>query len=103
MKKIFNHCLLAWVIINPLLAQVVYDPLSKATYTSHEKLSHKGLINAGNLIKSSSKKYIFRKVKGKSKSKIEMLTELEKDELEFYEKERLDINNKKDNHQQNIS
>lgn len=68
------------------ISQIVYEPLDKSVYPYLERLSHKGIIELDDLIKPLSKKYISEKLV-EAKSKIEMLTQLEKEELEFFEKD----------------
>ena len=77
-----------WLFTLPyfLSAQIVYEPLNKDVYAYLERLSNKGIIELSSLVKPLSKKYISEKLI-EVKSKIEMLTNLEKDELEFFEKD----------------
>ena len=70
----------------PLKAQIVYEPLEKDVYSYLERLSNKGIIELADLVKPLTKKYISEKLI-EAKSKFELLTELEKDELEFFEKD----------------
>lgn len=74
------------IIFYPLRSQIVYEPLYKDVYPYLERLSHKGIIEFTDLVKPLSKKYIAEKLI-EAKSNIEMLTELERDELEFFEKD----------------
>jgi len=80
--------MLLWVLISlyPLQAQIVYEPLYKDVYPFLERLSFRGIIEFTDLVKPLSKKYISEKLI-EAKNKIEMLTELEKDELEFFERD----------------
>jgi hypothetical protein len=77
-----------WLLILTyfLSAQIVYEPLNKNVYSYLERLSDKGIIEFTDLVKPLSKKYISEKLI-EVKNKIEMLTKLEKDELEFFEKD----------------
>jgi len=72
--------------VSSTLSQIVYEPLNKDVYPFLERLSHKGIIELNDLVKPLSKKYISGKLL-EAKSKIERLTELEKDELEYFEKD----------------
>src|SRR4030066_327644 len=86
MMKIILLTLWLLTILDPLRAQIAYEPLDKGVYPFLERLNHKGIIELNDLIKPLSKKYISEKLL-EAKSKIEMLTELEKHELEFFEKD----------------
>ncbi|OGU38658.1 MAG: hypothetical protein A2315_13215 [Ignavibacteria bacterium RIFOXYB2_FULL_35_12] len=78
--------LLFLFFISSTAAQIVYEPLYKTVYPFMERLSHRGIIELNDLIKPLSKKYIADKLL-EAKSKVEMLTDLEKEELEFFEKD----------------
>jgi len=84
--KITLTILLILIIFYPLRSQIVYEPLYKDVYPYLERLSHKGIIEFTDLVKPLSKKYIAEKLI-EAKNNIEMLTELERDELEFFEKD----------------
>jgi len=84
--KITLTILLILIIFYPLRSQIVYEPLYKDVYPYLERLSHKGIIEFADLVKPLSKKYIAEKLI-EAKNNIEMLTELERDELEFFEKD----------------
>lgn len=75
-----------FLFINPIKAQIVYEPMEKDVYFFLERLSQKGIIEIDNLVKPLSKKYIADKL-AEAKNKIELLTDLEKDELIFFEKD----------------
>jgi hypothetical protein len=82
MKKAF---IIFWLIflVKPIWAQVVNEPLNNDVYEYLERLSNKGSVEIDDLIKPFTRKYISEKLM-EAKSKIERLTELEKEELEFY-------------------
>ena len=82
MKK--SSILISFLLfVSSAIAQIVYEPLYKDIYPFLERLSHKGIIELDDLIKPLSKKYLSEKLV-ETKSKIEMLTELEKEELDFF-------------------
>jgi len=74
------------LFINSISAQIVYEPMEKDVYSFLERLSQKGIIEVDNLVKPLSKKYIADKLI-EAKNKIDFLTDLEKDELKFFEKD----------------
>ena len=74
------------LFINSISAQIVYEPMEKDVYSFLERLSQKGIIEVDNLVKPLSKKYIADKLI-ETKNKIDFLTDLEKDELKFFEKD----------------
>jgi len=74
------------LFINSISAQIVYEPMEKDVYSFLERLSQKGIIEVDNLVKPLSKKYIADKLI-EAKNKIDFLTDLEKDELKFIEKD----------------
>jgi len=86
MMKITLTILWMLITLYPLKAQIVYEPLNKDVYSYLERLSNKGIIELADLVKPLSRKYISEKLL-EAKSNIKMLTELEKDELEFFEKD----------------
>ncbi|MGB8320792.1 MAG: hypothetical protein WCE54_21870 [Ignavibacteriaceae bacterium] len=73
-------------ILLPLNAQIVFEPLDKDIYRYLERLSQKGIIEFNDLVKPLSRTYISRMLID-ARSEIDKLTDLEKDELVFYEKE----------------
>jgi len=80
-------CTVVFIIINRLaIAQVVYEPLGKDVYSYLQRLSQKGIIELDDLIKPFSKKYISDKLL-EIKNKEGQLTELEKDELKYFEQD----------------
>ncbi len=85
MKKYLIIVSMVFILV-PLNAQTVFEPLNKDIYSYLERLSQKGIIDLNDLIKPLSRKYISEKLID-ANSKIDMLTDLEKDELYFYEKE----------------
>ncbi len=85
MKKYLIVLSLVFILI-PLNAQIVFEPLNKDIYTYLERLSQKGIIELNDLIKPLPRNYISQKLKD-ARNNIEKLTNLEKDELDFYEKE----------------
>jgi hypothetical protein len=78
--------LIILVGIIPAAAQVVLEPLDHEVYNFLERLSQRGIIEYDNLLKPLPRKYIFEKLEDAGRN-IEMLTNLEKDELTYYEKE----------------
>src|SRR3989304_1222948 len=74
------------LFINSIRSKIVYEPMNKDVYSFLERLSQKGIIEVDNLVKPLSKKYIADKLM-ETKSKMELLTDLEKDELKFFEKD----------------
>ena len=74
------------LFINSITAQIVYEPMDKNVYAFLERLSQKGIIEVDNLVKPLSKKYIADKII-EAKNKLDLLTDLEKDELVFFEKD----------------
>ena len=73
-------------ILIPIKAQIVSESLSNDIYTYLERLSQKGVIQFDDLVKPLPRKYISEKLI-EAANKTDMLTDVEKDELEFYEKE----------------
>lgn len=73
-----------FLFINSISAQIVYEPMDKNVYSFLERLSQKGIIEVDNLVRPLSKKYIADKLV-ETKNKIDFLTNLEKDELKFFE------------------
>ena len=73
-------------IIAPLKAQIVHEQLSNDIYLYLERLSQKGILEFDDLVKPVSRKYISGKLI-EAQNKVDLLTPLEKEELEFYKKE----------------
>lgn len=88
-RKINLILTFAWLCIlslGSLKAQVVYEPLDNGVYSFLDRLTNKGIIEFDDLVKPLSRKYIAEKIL-EAESKIQMLTDLEKEELEFYKKD----------------
>ncbi|MEJ2618455.1 MAG: hypothetical protein P8Z35_26095, partial [Ignavibacteriaceae bacterium] len=85
MKKCLTVLSVVFILI-PLNAQIVFEPLDKDIYSYLDRLSQKGIIELNDLIKPLSRSYISQKLT-EAGSKLNMLTDLEKEELEFYDKE----------------
>jgi hypothetical protein len=69
-------------------SQVVYEPLHRDVYNFLGRLSQKSVIEFNDNIRPLPRKYIAEKLNEASKQ-IELLTSLEKDELEFFKKDYL--------------
>lgn len=69
-----------------LTAQIVYENLNNDVYIFLERLNQKGIIEYFDLIKPLSRKYISEKLIEAEKN-ISLLTELDKQELEYYKKD----------------
>lgn len=67
-------------------SQAVFESLNKDIYEYLERLSNKGIIEIDDLFKPYSRYYISQKL-SEIKQKLELLTSLEREELDFYEKE----------------
>lgn len=81
-KKLF-----LFLVFNSLVfSQVVYEPLHRDIYSFLSRLSQKSIIVFDDQIKPVSRKYIAEKLIEVSKKSNE-LTKLEKEELEFYNKD----------------
>ncbi len=74
------------IVSYTLKAQIVYEPLYKDVYSFLDRLSLKGIIEFDDLVKPLSRKYVAKKLI-EAESKIQMLNNLEKEELEFYKKD----------------
>ena len=85
MKKYLIILFVVFILI-PLDAQVVFEPLNKDIYSYLDRLSQKGIIELNDLIKPLSRSYISHKLI-EAGNKLDMLTDLEKEELEFFDKE----------------
>lgn len=84
--KIITAILFVFLVQFSGITQVVYEPLNKDIYYFLERFSYKGLIQLDDLVKPLSRKYIAEKLVELRKN-IDALTNIEKDELEFYEKD----------------
>ncbi|MGE5811394.1 MAG: hypothetical protein ACM339_07830, partial [Ignavibacteria bacterium] len=69
-----------------IFGQIVYQPLNDQVYNYLNLLSRKGIINLQDLMKPISRKYIAEKLLETDEKKNE-LTDLEKEELEYYKKD----------------
>ncbi|HVO74874.1 MAG TPA: hypothetical protein VMT35_12680 [Ignavibacteriaceae bacterium] len=69
-----------------LFGQVVYQPITDQVYNYLSILSRKGIINLQDLMKPVSRKYIAGKLL-EAKNKIDEMTNLEKEELDYYMKD----------------
>ncbi|MGE5861648.1 MAG: hypothetical protein ACM34J_13880, partial [Ignavibacteria bacterium] len=88
-----------------IFGQIVYQPLNDQVYNYLSLLSRKGIINLQDLMKPISRKYIAGKLLEAGK-KINELTDLEKEELEYYKKDyyqELEGFKKENEGEQNIS
>jgi hypothetical protein len=87
-KELKISLIISLILISflPVQAQIVYENLNSNVYNYLERLSNRGVIEFSNLIKPLSRKYISEKLVD-AKGKIEMLTELEKEELVFFERD----------------
>ena len=85
MKK-YLFAAVIFLFINPVFGQIVFESLHKEVYDYLSRLSQKGIIELNDLIKPLPRKYISEKLQ-EIKSKVSELTELEKEELEFYLKD----------------
>ena len=70
----------------PLRAQVVFEPLDHEVYNFLDRLDQKGIIEFDDIMKPLPRKYIFEKLQD-AKKNIDLLTNLEKEELNYFEKE----------------
>lgn len=85
MKKYLAAIVLI-LFLNNGFSQVVTEPLNREIYSYLERLSHKGIIILDDLVKPYSREYIAEKLV-ELKNNINELTKIEKEELEFYEKD----------------
>lgn len=69
-----------------IYSQVVFESIDKDIYSYLERLGNKGVIQIDDLFRPFSRYYIGEKL-NEAREKIRHLTELEREELEFYEKE----------------
>jgi hypothetical protein len=69
-----------------IFGQIVYQPLNDQVYNYLSILSRKGITNFEDLMKPVSRKYIAKKLLEADEKKNE-LTDLEKEELEYYKKD----------------
>ena len=73
-------------------SQIVYEPIWKDVYNYLDRLSQKGVIEFDDLFKPVPRKYIAEKL-NEVKGKAYQLTNLEREELEFFEKDYFIENN----------
>jgi hypothetical protein len=85
LKKILIVSVLL-TITYPVYGQIVFEPPYKDVYSFLERLSLKGVIEFSDVVKPLSKKYIYEKIL-EAKNKANTLNNLEKQELEFFEKD----------------
>ena len=85
MKK-YIISLLVIFVLTTLKAQIVHEQLSNDIYLYLERLSQKGILEFDDLVKPVSRKYISGKLI-EAQNKADLLSPLEKEELEFYKKE----------------
>ena len=85
MKKYIIFLLVIFVLTT-LKAQIVHEQLSNDIYLYLERLSQKGILEFDDLVKPVSRKYISGKLI-EAQNKADLLSPLEKEELEFYKKE----------------
>jgi len=78
-KKIFLFLALSYIAF----AQVVYEPLHRDVYSFLSRLSQKSVIVFDDQVRPVSRKYIAQKLIEASE-KLDQLTSLEKEELDFY-------------------
>jgi len=84
--KVYKLFLIIFLFAEFNFSQVVYEPVSNEVYNYLNLLSRKGVVNLQDLMKPVSRKYIAEKLLEAEEKKID-LTDLEKEELEFYKKE----------------
>lgn len=84
MKLIFIF--ISFIYCISVHAQVVYEPLHRDVYQFMSRLAQKGIINFDDQVKPVSRTYIAEKL-SLLKDKTQLLTALEKDELDFYLKD----------------
>ena len=82
----------SFILFCTSFAQITYVPLQNDVYNFLERLSQRGVISYDDLFKPLSRKYIAEKL-NEAKAKINMLTSLEKEELDFFESDYLFENN----------
>jgi len=80
MKKYF---LILLIYITPINAQIVYEPVEHEVYNFIERLALKGIIDFNNVIKPVSRTDIYERLLEANEKRIS-LTELEKEEIDFY-------------------
>jgi hypothetical protein len=85
MKKLLISVFILSVLIT-LKAQVVMEPLDHDIYNFLDILSQKGVIELDDVLKPLPRKYIYQKLQ-EAKQNVNQLTDLEKQELNYYEKE----------------
>ncbi len=80
-------------------SQVVYEPLWNDVYNYLERLSQKGIIEFDDLFKPVPRKYIYEKLM-EAEKKSALLTSLEREELEYFEKD-YNLENSSNNEKEN--
>ena len=80
--KFLQLILFIFLIFTSAFSQVVYEPMHNDVYNYLDRLSRKGLIDFNALFKPLPRKYIYEKLLD-AESKIDKLTGLEKEELQF--------------------
>ncbi len=75
-----------FIVIIPLNAQIVYEPVEHEVYNFIERLSLKGIVDFNNVIKPVSRIDLYQRLLEANEKRIS-LTELEKEELDFYLKD----------------
>jgi hypothetical protein len=84
--KLFRLLFFLFLLSGSAFSQVVYEPMHNDVYNYLDRLSRKGLIDFNALFKPLPRKYIYEKLLD-AEIKIDKLTGLEKEELQFYKKE----------------
>ena len=90
MKFSLTLIILLTIISYQLYSQTVYEPLYNDVYSFLDKMAQKGIIEFDDQIKPVTRKYIAQKlleVQSKQSTAASVLTEIEKEELEFYLKD----------------
>ena len=81
------HLIICIVLLTPLIhSQVVYEPLWHDVYNYLDRLSQKGIIEFDDMFKPVPRKYIYEKLM-EAKGKSSQLTNLEREELDYFEKD----------------
>jgi len=84
--KIIQVIFCSIILTTITYSQVVFEPLWHDVYNYLDRLSQKGVIEFDDLFKPLPRKYIYEKL-AEVKKKSDMLTNLEKEELEFFERD----------------
>jgi hypothetical protein len=75
------------IVLNSVAySQIVFEPLWHDVYNYLDRLSQKGIFEFDNLVKPLPRKYIYEKLSEAEKN-IDQLTSLEKEELNYFERE----------------